>query len=51
MAPWLIGDLGTPEIVIILAVIMLVFGGSKLPGACPGERQGSADLQGRGRRT
>ena len=31
MAPWLIGDLGTPEIVIILAVIMLVFGGSKLP--------------------
>jgi sec-independent protein translocase protein TatA len=36
MTPWLIGDLGTPEIVIILAVIMLVFGGSKLPDLARG---------------
>jgi sec-independent protein translocase protein TatA len=31
MATLLIGDIGTPELVIVLVVVMLVFGGSKLP--------------------
>jgi sec-independent protein translocase protein TatA len=31
MTPLLIGDIGTPELVIVLVVVMLVFGGSKLP--------------------
>lgn len=31
MTPQLIGGLGTPELLIILAVIVLLFGASKLP--------------------
>ena len=31
MTPQLIGGLGTPELLIILAVIILLFGASKLP--------------------
>ena len=31
MSPLLIGDLGTPELLIILAIVVLVFGASKLP--------------------
>lgn len=31
MTPLLIGDLGTPELLIILAVVVLMFGSSKLP--------------------
>jgi sec-independent protein translocase protein TatA len=31
MTPLLLGDLGTPELVVILVVVMLVFGGQKLP--------------------
>ncbi len=31
MTPLLLGDLGTPELIIILVVVMLVFGGQKLP--------------------
>jgi sec-independent protein translocase protein TatA len=31
MDPMLVGGLGTPELVIILVVVMLVFGGRKLP--------------------
>jgi sec-independent protein translocase protein TatA len=32
----LIGDVGTPELLIIFAVVMLVFGGSKLPDLARG---------------
>jgi sec-independent protein translocase protein TatA len=31
MSSLLIGDLGTPELLIILAIVVLVFGASKLP--------------------
>jgi sec-independent protein translocase protein TatA len=31
MSPLLIGGLGTPELLIILAIVVLVFGASKLP--------------------
>jgi sec-independent protein translocase protein TatA len=31
MSPMLIGDLGTPELLIILVIVVLVFGASKLP--------------------
>jgi sec-independent protein translocase protein TatA len=31
MTPQLIGGLGTPELIIIFAVIILLFGASKLP--------------------
>ena len=31
MSPLLIGDLGTPELLIILVIVVLVFGASKLP--------------------
>jgi sec-independent protein translocase protein TatA len=31
MRSLLIGDLGTPELLIILAIVVLVFGASKLP--------------------
>ena len=31
MTPLLIGGLGTPELIIIFAVIILLFGASKLP--------------------
>jgi sec-independent protein translocase protein TatA len=31
MSSLLIGDLGTPELLIILAIVILVFGASKLP--------------------
>ena len=31
MSPLLISDLGTPELLIILAIVVLVFGASKLP--------------------
>jgi sec-independent protein translocase protein TatA len=31
MSPLLIGDLGTPELLIILAIVVLVFGASKPP--------------------
>ena len=31
MSPLLIGDLGTPELLIILAIVVLVFGAAKLP--------------------
>ena len=31
MSPLLIGDLGTPELLLILAIVVLVFGASKLP--------------------
>ncbi|MBO0844541.1 MAG: Sec-independent protein translocase subunit TatA [Nocardioides sp.] len=31
MSSLLIGDLGTPELVIILVIVVLVFGASKLP--------------------
>jgi sec-independent protein translocase protein TatA len=31
MSPLLIGGLGTPELLIILAIVILVFGASKLP--------------------
>jgi sec-independent protein translocase protein TatA len=31
-----IGDLGTPELLIILVVVMLVFGGKKLPDLARG---------------
>ncbi len=32
----LIGDVGTPELLIIFVVVMLVFGGSKLPDLARG---------------
>ncbi len=32
----LIGDVGTPELLIIVVVVMLVFGGSKLPDLARG---------------
>jgi sec-independent protein translocase protein TatA len=32
----LIGDVGTPELLIVLVVVMLVFGGSKLPDLARG---------------
>ena len=32
----MIGDLGTPELLIILVVVMLVFGGKKLPDLARG---------------
>lgn len=28
---WRMGDIGTPELLIILAVVVLIFGGAKLP--------------------
>src|SRR3982751_5602838 len=31
MSSLLIGDLGTPELLIIIAIVVLVFGASKLP--------------------
>jgi sec-independent protein translocase protein TatA len=31
MSPLLIPDLGTPELIIILVIVVLVFGASKLP--------------------
>jgi sec-independent protein translocase protein TatA len=31
MSPLLIPDLGTPELIIILVIVILVFGASKLP--------------------
>jgi sec-independent protein translocase protein TatA len=31
MSPLFIGDLGAPELLIILAIVVLVFGASKLP--------------------
>jgi sec-independent protein translocase protein TatA len=31
MPPLLIGDLGTPELLIILVIVVLIFGASKLP--------------------
>jgi TatA/E family protein of Tat protein translocase len=31
MSSLLIGDLGTPELLIIFAIVILVFGASKLP--------------------
>lgn len=31
MLPLLIGDIGTPELLIVLAIVILVFGASKLP--------------------
>jgi sec-independent protein translocase protein TatA len=31
MSPLLLPDLGTPELIIILVIVVLVFGGSKLP--------------------
>ena len=31
MSPLLIGDLGTPELLIILEIVVLVFGATKLP--------------------
>ena len=31
MTPLLLGNLGTPELIIIFAVIILLFGASKLP--------------------
>jgi sec-independent protein translocase protein TatA len=36
MTPQLIGDLGTPELLIIFAVIVLLFGASKLPDLARG---------------
>lgn len=32
----MLGDIGTPELLIILVVVMLVFGGSKLPDLARG---------------
>jgi sec-independent protein translocase protein TatA len=32
----LIGDVGAPELLVILVVVMLVFGGSKLPDLARG---------------
>ena len=32
----LIGDVGTPELLILFVVVMLVFGGSKLPDLARG---------------
>lgn len=39
LLPWLIGPLGLPELLIILFIIFLIFGASKLPqlGAGLGE--------------
>jgi sec-independent protein translocase protein TatA len=31
MQPLLIGDIGTPELLIVLAIVILIFGASKLP--------------------
>jgi sec-independent protein translocase protein TatA len=31
MSPLLIGDLGTPELLIILVIVVLIFGAAKLP--------------------
>ena len=39
IAPKLIGDLGTPEILLILAVIVLLFGAKKLPDLARGSGQ------------
>ena len=36
MTPQLIGGLGTPELIIIFAVIILLFGASKLPDLARG---------------
>lgn len=48
----LIGDLGTPELLIILVAVMLVFGGKKLPDLARGSgralRVFKAEVQGLG---
>jgi sec-independent protein translocase protein TatA len=31
MQPLLIGDIGTPELLIVLVIVVLIFGASKLP--------------------
>jgi sec-independent protein translocase protein TatA len=36
MSPLLIGGLGTPELVLILAVVVLLFGATKLPDLARG---------------
>ncbi|MDB5013651.1 MAG: tatA [Daejeonella sp.] len=39
------GGLGTPELLIILAALMLLFGGKKLPGLMRGLGKGVKDFK------
>jgi sec-independent protein translocase protein TatA len=52
MSPLLIPDLGTPELIIILVIVVLVFGASKLPELARGSGRAlrifKAETKGRG---
>ena len=54
MSTLLVGGLGTPELLIILAIVVLVFGASKLPelarGSGRARRHIKAETQGWDRR-